>query len=79
MKINKAYKFRIYPNKNQIEIIEKTFGCSRFVYNYFLNQRNEVYKNEKRCMKYTQQQNQLPSMKKEFVWLEEIDVRNVSL
>lgn len=79
VKINKAYKFRIYPNENQIEIIEKSFGCSRFVYNYFLNQRNEVYKNEKRCMKYTEQQNQLPSMKKEFVWLKEVDSTSLQM
>lgn len=79
VEINKAYKFRIYPNQKQIEIIEKTFGCSRFVYNHFLNQRSEVYKNEKRCMKYTEQQNQLPSMKKEFAWLKEIDSTSLQM
>lgn len=79
LEINKAYKFRIYPNEKQMEIIEKTFGCSRFVYNHFLNQRNEVYSNEKRCMKYTEQQNQLPSMKKEFTWLKEIDSTSLQM
>lgn len=79
MKINKAYKFRIYPNENQIKIIEKSFGCSRYVYNHFLNQRNEIYKAEKRCMKYTEQQNQLPSMKKEFVWLKEVDSTSLQM
>ncbi|MDE5830927.1 MAG: helix-turn-helix domain-containing protein, partial [Clostridia bacterium] len=29
----KAYKYRIYPNKQQNEQIQKTFGCCRFVYN----------------------------------------------
>ena len=33
----KAYKFRIYPNENQRTLINKTLGCTRFVYNYFLN------------------------------------------
>ena len=33
----KAYKFRLYPNKNQIEIINKIFGSSRYVYNYYLD------------------------------------------
>jgi putative transposase len=79
VKINKAYKFRIYPNEKQIEIIEKSFGCSRFVYNHFLNQRNEVYTSEKRCMKYTEQQNQLPSMKKDFVWLKEVDSTSLQI
>ena len=33
----KAYKFRLYPNKEQIVLINKTFGCYRFIYNYFLD------------------------------------------
>jgi putative transposase len=38
---NKAYKFRIYPNKHQIELINKTIGCSRFVFNFFLGKQKE--------------------------------------
>ena len=34
----KSYRFRIYPNDNQKKLIHKTFGCYRFIYNYFLNQ-----------------------------------------
>ena len=42
MIVNKAYKFRIYPNKKQIELINKTIGCSRFVFNFFLGkQKNQ--------------------------------------
>lgn len=37
----KAYKFRIYPNESQKELINKTFGCSRFIYNYFLSMYKE--------------------------------------
>lgn len=33
----KAYKFRLYPNDIQKDLIHKTFGCYRFIYNYFLN------------------------------------------
>lgn len=36
MVVNKAYKFRIYPTKSQIELINKTIGCARFVFNFFL-------------------------------------------
>ena len=32
----KAYKFRIYPNDNQKVLLNKSFGCTRFVYNYYL-------------------------------------------
>ena len=31
--MNKAYKFRIYPNVEQQELFSKTFGCVRFIYN----------------------------------------------
>ena len=33
----KAYKFRLYPNNKQLELINKTFGSSRYVYNYYLD------------------------------------------
>ena len=41
MIVNKAYKFRIYPNKKQIELINKTIGCTRFVFNFFLGKQKE--------------------------------------
>lgn len=42
--MNKAYKFRIYPNKNQQILINKTFGCCRKVWNLMLNDKIEHYK-----------------------------------
>ncbi len=39
----KGYKFRIYPNKSQIELLEKTFGCCRFVYNKALTEAKSEY------------------------------------
>ena len=44
--IEKTYKFRIYPNREQEELIQKTFGCVRYVYNRALEERIELYKNE---------------------------------
>jgi len=41
MLVNKAYKFRIYPNQKQIELINKTIGCTRFVFNFFLGKQKE--------------------------------------
>lgn len=43
MKINVAYKLRIYPTKEQETILNKTFGCCRFLWNQMLNEHNEVY------------------------------------
>ncbi|MGO1469939.1 MAG: IS200/IS605 family element RNA-guided endonuclease TnpB [Tissierella sp.] len=77
--MNKAYKFRIYPKKRQRELIEKTFGCTRFVYNHFLNQRIEIYESEGKSIGYTKQQNQLPKMKKELGWLKEVDSTSLQM
>ena len=41
MVMYKAYKFRLYPNDNQKELINKTFGCSRLVYNHYLSLNKE--------------------------------------
>ena len=41
MIVNKAYRFRIYPNKEQATLIHKTIGCSRFVFNFFLGRQKE--------------------------------------
>lgn len=44
--IHKAYKFRLLPTKEQEEFLCKSFGASRWVYNYFLNYRDSKFKNE---------------------------------
>lgn len=70
---NKAYKFRIYPNKQQEELIQKTFGCVRFVYNYFLADRKKAYEARKESRTYFQQCHSLVCLKKELEWLQEPD------
>ena len=42
--MEKSYKFRIYPNKEQENLIQKTFGSTRYVFNHYLAQRIEQYK-----------------------------------
>ena len=37
----KSYRFRMYPTTSQIELIHKTFGCTRLVYNYYLEKKKE--------------------------------------
>jgi putative transposase len=70
---NKAYKFRIYPNKEQITLINKTIGCSRFVYNYFLSKCNTSYIETNNRLSYNQCASQLTALKKELKWLKEVD------
>ena len=69
----RAYKYRIYPNKKQQELIQKTFGCTRFVYNYYLNKRKEMYENDKTAFTYNMCSKDLTNLKKELEWLKEPD------
>ena len=73
--MNKAFKYRIYPKPEQEILINKTFGCVRFVYNKMLINRKEVYeqfKDDKEALK--KQKYLLPAdFKKEFEWLKEVD------
>lgn len=71
--MEKAYKFRIYPTKAQEEQIQKTFGCCRFVYNYYLAKRKEVYETTGETMGYYECSRNLTILKKELDWLKEAD------
>ena len=66
-KINRAVKVRIYPNAEQRVQIEKTIGCSRFIYNCMLADKIEYYKKEKKMLRNTP-----ASYKKEYPWLKEV-------
>ena len=65
-KIMKGYIFRLYPTDKQKELIEKSFGCSRYIYNYFLGN-NKNYINSYNSIK------EIPNLIKEKPWLSEID------
>ena len=45
---NKAYKFRIYPNREQKTLFAKTFGCVRFIYNKMLDDKIKYYEKTKK-------------------------------
>lgn len=68
-----SYKFRIYPNKEQERQIQKTFGCCRFVYNYFLNEHIQQYKQTGKSPTRFQQSKELTKLKKTLTWLREVD------
>ena len=73
MLVNKAYKFRFYPNKAQRSLIAKTIGCSRFVFNHFLEKWNNTYKETGKGLSYNSCSAELPALKNEFEWLKEVD------
>ncbi|MDR2486199.1 MAG: helix-turn-helix domain-containing protein [Treponema sp.] len=71
--MEKCYKFRIYPNNEQQVLMQKTFGCCRYLYNHFLAERIEAYKNEQKPVSRFEQDKKMPVMKQEFEWLREVD------
>jgi len=67
-KVLKGYIFRLYPNEEQKILIEKSFGCYRYIYNYFL------YKmNGKKYIKTFDYIKDLQLLSKEKEWLKEVD------
>ena len=72
-KKNKVIKYRIYPNKEQQDLIFKTFGCSRFVYNYMLEESIKAHKNGESFCTRNSFNYLLTSLKKNFIWLKEVD------
>ncbi len=68
MKIYKAYKFRLYPTDEQRILINKTLGCKRFVYNYYLN-----YLKDNTGINRFDLHKDLPKLKEENEFLKEVD------
>ena len=69
----KAYKFRIYPSEIQKDLIEKSFGCTRFIYNNMLALQIKTYEEEGKSYSKYDLVKMIPSLKKEYEWLKEVD------
>ena len=68
-----GYVLRLYPTDKQKELINKTIGCTRFVYNHFLSDRINDYKRAVKSKSCYGQIKELPSLCKEYPWLSEVD------
>jgi putative transposase len=75
----KAYRYRLFPNDEQRVLIEKHFGCSRFIYNYALSKKIKTYENEKKSLSRFDIQKELPEMKKQekTCWLKEVNSQSL--
>ncbi len=69
---NRAYKYRLYPNKEQEVLLSKHFGHCRFIYNHFLEVKIKYYKETKKTINWQDMATQLPKLKDEYEWLSEI-------
>ena len=73
MIVLKAYKYRIKPNSEQIELFERSFGCVRFIYNHFLELKTGMYANGKQKLTKYDMDSRLKTLKEEHPWLRNVN------
>ena len=71
--MERSYKFRIYPTDAQKRQIAIILGCCRFVYNHFLDERQQAYHEKGKTLNYVACANALTLLKKELPWLMDAD------
>ena len=75
-----AYKYRIYPTKEDKILLAKHFGCCRFLYNYFLTYRKEEYQKGNKVSYYiTQKELTKMKAKEEYSWLNEVASQSLQM
>jgi putative transposase len=74
MEQKRAYKFRVYPTNEQKQMLARTFGCCRVVYNWALRQKTDAYYNEQTRLYYKDLSTMLTELKKQeaYAWLSEV-------
>jgi putative transposase len=77
--IQKGYKFRIYPNKEQQVFLAKHFGATRYIYNWGLDHKIKHYETTKKSINWVALNNLLPSLKKDLPWLSEIGSQTLQM
>ena len=70
---HRAFEFRIYPSRDQKDLIARTFGCVRLVYNHYLAEKKQRYEESKTTLSYTDCAKDLTRLKKEKTFLKEVD------
>ena len=70
---NKSFKVRIYPNEEQRVLIDKTFGCVRYIYNFMLNLKQILYKKFNITLSYNHISKILTELKRNKLWLRDVD------
>jgi len=75
--INYTYRFRLYPNANQRQKLIRHFGVCRFVYNYFLDRRQNFYRANKSGSSYYKDCEELTRLKKDLAWIGEVNSQSL--
>lgn len=69
----RGVRIRIYPNREQIQLIHKTFGCVRFLWNQMLKEQQKSYENGEGYISRFQMNYRIKYLKEVFEWLKEVD------
>ncbi len=72
MKQKRAYHYRFYPTPEQVQILARTFGCARYIYNWALRLRTDAYYKNQQRIGYYETSAQLTLLKKQTPWLNEV-------
>src|SRR5689334_9298322 len=74
MKHKRAYCYRFYPTPEQVNVLARTFGCARFVYNWGLRLRSDAYYQRQERVSYADTSAALTQLKREpeTGWLNEV-------
>src|SRR5574344_460324 len=77
----RAYKYRIYPTKQQEVLVAKHLGCCRFIYNYALDKKVKAYQKDRTNISWYEIKKELPKMKKseEYFWLSEVNSASLQM
>lgn len=77
--VYKSYKYRLYPTPKDKELLSLHFGHCRFVYNYFLKEKQEFYLKSKNTLNYNNCSQALTTLKKqkEYVWLKDVNSQSL--
>ena len=70
----RGYRIKIFPKEEQKKMIHKSFGCTRFIYNWCIDRISENYNETKKTLSSIELQKEIVILKKqvEYSWLNEV-------
>jgi len=74
-----AYKYRMYPSREQVALLMKHIHACRFVYNHSLEQKIRAYEQHGQKLSCFDLNNCLPALKKEYPWLAEVNSQSLQI
>ena len=77
--MHKGYVVKLYPNKAQAELLDKHFGCARWVYNKMIEINQKKYHRTGKSLSGIDMQSYLPKLKRQYLWLSEVNASSLQI